>query len=296
MTDLPPPDPETTLRGQDDAATGSGPERSGSLRPQARDWSRYVAVGDSLTEGMSDPDTDVEDRYVGWADRLAALLAPHSPGFSYANVAIRGRKIDDITGVQIDQSLALQPDLVSLIGGGNDILRPKADIEDLAGKLEAAVARVRASGADVLLATTTDPAGAPIIEKVRGRAATLTAHIWGIAGRHGCYVLNLWSLDVLKDWRMWAPDRIHLSTEGHRRVALAAYAALGHDPAEADWHVPLPPQPDAGRLEQWRDNAVWAREYAVPWVQRRLQGRSSGDHIAPKRPELEPVQPPDQPS
>lgn len=280
------------LPADDDSVRGAGPDRPGTLRPSAQEWRRFVAVGDSLTEGMSDPDPDVADAFVGWADRLAALLAPHAEGFSYANVAIRGRKLDDIATVQVDQALSLQPDLVSIIGGGNDILRPKADIDELAARLEKAVARVRAGGADVLMATTTDPAGAPIIERVRGRSATLTAHIWGIAAQHGCYVLNLWSMEVLKDWRMWAPDRIHLSTEGHRRVALAAYAALGHDPAEADWAVPLPPQSGAGRLEQWRDNALWAREYAMPWVQRRLQGRSSGDHITPKRPELEPVAPP----
>lgn len=264
--------------------------RTGTLRPQARAWHRYVAVGDSFTEGMSDADPDAEDRYIGWADRLAALLAPHSPDFSYANVAIRGRKIEDIATTQVDQALALHPDLVSIVGGGNDILRPKADLDDIAGKLEAAVARIRQSGADVLLATPSDPVGAPIIERVRGRAGALAAHVWTIAQRHECYVMNQWAFGFLKDWRMWAPDRIHMTEEGHRRVALAAYTALGHDPAEADWHVPLPPQPEPGRLEQLRDNALWAREYAMPWVQRRLQGRSSGDGIVPKRPELGPVQ------
>lgn len=90
---------------------------------------------------------------------------------------------------------------------------------------------------------------------------------------------------------MWAPDRIHMTTEGHRRVALAAYAALGHDPADADWQVPLPPQPVPGRLQMLRENAQWVREYAAPWVQRRIQGRSSGDNVDPKRPTLAPVRP-----
>jgi lysophospholipase L1-like esterase len=265
--------------------------RHGTLSPEPRAWSRYVAIGDSFTEGMSDADPEVENRYVGWADRLAALLSAHVEEFGYANLAVRGRKLEDIVTRQLERALELEPDLVSIVGGGNDILRPKADIDALAARLEQAVARARASGADVLLATPTDPVGAPVIRRTRGRAATYVAHIWAIAQRHDCYVINQWSFDFLKDWRMWAPDRIHMTSEGHRRVALAAYAALGHDPAEADWQVPLPPQPEPGRLEMLRGNAQWAREYAAPWVQRRLQGRSSGDHVAPKRPTLAPVEP-----
>ena len=99
-------------------------------------WSRYVAVGDSFTEGMSDADPRVPDRFVGWADRLAAHLAAVVAGedFGYANLAVRGRLLADIAGRQVDDALALGPDLVSIVGGGNDILRPKADIDALAGR------------------------------------------------------------------------------------------------------------------------------------------------------------------
>ncbi|MFK5647318.1 SGNH/GDSL hydrolase family protein [Ornithinimicrobium sp. LYQ121] len=258
--------------------------------PGARAWTRYVAVGDSFTEGMSDPDPTTPGAYVGWADRLATLLAPHAEEFSYANLAVRGRKLADVAGPQLDAALELEPDLVSIVGGGNDLLRPRADVDALAARLETAVARARATGADVLMATPTDPAGAPIIGRTRGRVGVYIAHIWTIAEQHGAFVLNQWACDFLKDWRMWAQDRIHMTPEGHRRIALAAYAALGHDPADADWHVPLPPQAPPGALETIRDNAQWARDYGAPWVQRRLQGRSSGDTVSAKRPGLLPVE------
>jgi lysophospholipase L1-like esterase len=264
---------------------------TGSIRPEPRPWTRYVAIGDSFTEGMSDADPQADDRYIGWADRLASLLAPHAEEFGYANLAVRGRKLADIAGPQTQAALELQPDLVSIVGGGNDILRPRADIDALATQLEDAVGRIRASGADVLMATPTDPADAPVIKHTRGRMATYTAHIWKIAQRNGCYVLNQWSFDFLRDWRMWSEDRIHMTSEAHRRVALAAYASLGHDPAEADWHIPLPPAQRAGRIEVIRDNAQWAKVHAGPWVQRRIQGRSSGDHIGPKRPAIGPIPP-----
>ncbi len=263
---------------------------SGSVSPAPRQWSRYVAIGDSFTEGLCDLDPEVDGHFVGWADRLAALLAPHTPGaFGYANLAVRGRMLAQIAGAQTETALALQPDLVSIVGGGNDILRPRADLDTLAEQLEDAVVRLRATGADVLVASPTDPRDAPVIRATRGRMAIYTAHIWKIAQRHGCYVLNQWGLDFLRDWRMWSQDRIHLTSEGHRRVALAAYAGLGHDPADVDWHVPLPPGATPGRLEVIRDNAQWAKQHAGPWVARRFQGRSSGDHISAKRPEVMPL-------
>jgi lysophospholipase L1-like esterase len=267
-----------------------------SLRSEPAAYNRYVAIGDSFTEGMADPDPARANRYVGWADRLAAHLAPMAGNdsgdrgaFGYANLAIRGRLLADIAGPQVDRALALAPDLVSIVGGGNDILRPRADIDALAARLEEAVARLRAGGADVLLSTPSDPRDAPLIKASRGRAATYTAHIWSIARRHDAHVIDLWGMAALRDWRLWAPDRIHLTPEGHRRVALNAFTALGFTAPDDGWAIPLPPAPAISRSEWARANARWAREYVAPWVQRRLRGQSSGDTITAKRPTVTPL-------
>jgi lysophospholipase L1-like esterase len=264
--------------------------------PEAgRTWRRYVAIGDSFTEGMSDPNPAEEGRYIGWADRLAehlALLAREAGhDFAYANLAVRGRLLTDVTGPQLDAALALGPDLVSMVGGGNDILRPRADLDVIAARLEDAVARIQEAGADVLLATPVDPADAPLIRHLRGRHAIHTANIFSIAQRRGCYVINQWGMHALRDWRMWAEDRIHMTSEGHRRVALSALSALGHRTDRADWTTPLPDAPVLSRREWAAANAAWARQHLAPWVQRRLRGESSGDAVAAKRPRLAPVQP-----
>lgn len=264
------------------------------MTPPERPWRRYVAIGDSFTEGMSDEDPSRLGEYVGWADRLAGMLArvaaAEEAGFDYANLAVRGRLLADVTERQLSEALALRPDLVSIVGGGNDILRPRADMTALAGTLEHAVARIRESGADVLLATPTDPAEAPVIRHLRGRHAIHAANIWSIARRHGCHVIDQWGMRSLKDWRMWAEDRIHMTPEGHRRVALAAFAALGYPPEDADLDVPLPPQPAPRRGERWRADSQWLREHVRPWVGRRLARRSSGDSRTAKRPRLTPYE------
>ncbi len=128
-------------------------------------WGRYVAVGDSLSEGLDDRAAD--GSYRGWADRLAELLADEAYAqgrpFEYGNLAVRGRLMADIATRQVDDALALQPDLVSIWGGGNDCLRPRADIDGVSALLDEAVARIRATGADVLMSTTTYVKGAPFV-------------------------------------------------------------------------------------------------------------------------------------
>jgi lysophospholipase L1-like esterase len=257
-------------------------------------WTRYVAIGDSFTEGMCDDDPALahDGEFAGWADRLAAHLSERSRAegidFGYANLAVRGRKLADIVGPQLDHALALEPDLVSIVGGGNDILRPKADLDALAAQLEAAVVRIRETGADVLMATPVDPADAPLVKATRGRAAIHTANIWSIARRRRAHVVDQWGLHALRDWRMWSEDRIHMTSEGHRRVSLAALDALGLPHPDDTWATPLDPAPPLSRRDVLAANAQWAREYVGPWVHRRLTGRSSGDHRQAKRPEVTP--------
>lgn len=257
-------------------------------------WQRYVAVGDSFTEGLWDqPEPDGECR--GWADVLAAHLSTRRTSvgdepLAYANLAIRGRLLRPILAQQLPDALAMQPDLVSLVGGGNDILRPATDVDALARSLEDAVVAIRATGADVLLSTGVDAADSPIVRRTRGRVGVYNAHVWSIARRHGGHVLDLWGMRSLRDWRMWAPDRIHLTADGHARVAQAALVALGLPPDDAAWDDPLTPLPPTPRIQQARENAQWLREHVYPWATRRLRGQSSGDTRVAKRPYLEPVE------
>ena len=266
-------------------------------------WRRYVALGDSFTEGLWDvPDGEPPSRTElvspalecrGWADLLAGHLAERSAGadgepFRYANLAVRGRLLGPILREQLPVALEHGPDLVSLIGGGNDLLRPSADPDRLARDLERAVVGLRSAGADVLLGTGMDVKDSPLVRRSRSRVAVMNAHVWSIAQRHGGHVLDLWGMRSLRDWRMWAPDRIHLTTEGHRRVAQGALVALGLEPDDDAWDDALAPLPPLPRAAQVRADVDWWRSHAYPWATRRLRGRSSGDQRGPKRPELLP--------
>ena len=261
------------------------------LHSPAPRWTSYVAIGDSFTEGLWDTDPAHPDRCRGWADRLAATLsarrvAADETPLRYANLAVRGKLLGPIVGDQLPRALDLAPDLVSLVGGGNDILRPRADVDRLSAVLEEAVVALRAAGVDVLLATGFDASESPIVSMTRSRVGVYNTNIWTIARRHGAHVLDLWGMRALQDWRVWAQDRIHLTDEGHRRVADAALVGLGLAPDDADWDVPLTPLPRAPFSERARENARWAREYVGPWIRRRIRHESSGDGRAAKYPDL----------
>ncbi|MFP3986719.1 SGNH/GDSL hydrolase family protein [Streptomyces sp. E11-3] len=248
----------------------------------------YVAVGDSFTEGVGDPGPD--DTFVGWADRLAVLLADRHPehSFRYANLAVRGKLLDQIVEDQVPRAKELAPELVSFCAGGNDIIRPGSDPDDVAERFERAVADLKNSVENVLVTTGFDTRGVPVLRHLRGKVATYTAHVRAIADRYDCPVLDLWSLKSVQDRRAWDGDRLHLSAEGHTRVALRAGQVLGlRVPADPD--QPWPPLPPRGALEDRRDDIQWAREYLVPWIGRRLRGESSGDHVSAKRPHLTPL-------
>jgi lysophospholipase L1-like esterase len=252
----------------------------------------FVAIGDSFTEGLNDPAPGGGFR--GWADLVAGTLAARRPGFRYANLAIRGKLLGQVVAEQLPRAVELAPELVSLAAGGNDILHG-CDVDELAATFEPAVAKLQAAGSRVLIFTGFDPRMFPVIRLLRGRIAAYNMHLRGLADQYGCDLVDLWSMRALKDTRAWSADRLHLTTEGHRQVARRACEVLGL-PADAGWRVPPAParRPSArpGRsvwLTARRQDARWAREYAGPWLRRRLTGTSTGDGVLPKRPDLLPV-------
>ncbi len=242
----------------------------------------FVAIGDSFTEGLQDPHPDGSMR--GWADRLAELLAGHNPSLRYANLAVRGKLLDQIVSHQLPVALAARADLISFSAGGNDILRPGADPDAVAERYEQAVITLRSTGARVLVFTGMDTGGTPILRLARGKIATYNEHLRVIAARHDCDVIDLWGLTPLHDRRAWSDDRLHLSPAGHDRVSRLAAHVLGLPAAD-----PHEGWPDIASALTRREDLQWAREYFLPWIGRRLRHRSTGDGLAAKRPDLEQI-------
>ncbi|WP_394435773.1 SGNH/GDSL hydrolase family protein [Streptomyces sp. SGAir0957] len=247
-------------------------------------YTSLVAVGDSFTEGMSDllPDGS----YRGWADLLAARMAARTPGFRYANLAVRGKLIQQIVDEQVDVAAAMKADVVTLVGGLNDTLRPKCDMVRVRDLLTEAVEKLAPSCQQLVLMRSPGRNG-PVLERFRPRMEELFTCVDELAAKYDALVIDLYGVPVLADQRMWDVDRLHPTAEGHRRIAEAVWQGLGYE-GESEWRTPL----DAAVLPNWLARRVadarFARQHLVPWIGRRLTGRSSGDGRPPKRPELAP--------
>jgi lysophospholipase L1-like esterase len=254
---------------------------------QPHPWRRFVAVGDSFTEGIGDPDPTSPGSHRGWADRVAEVLAQQVDDFAYGNLAIRGRLIGQIVAEQVEPALALKPDLVTFSAGGNDVLRPGSDPDAVAQLFEDAVVRLGSDGATVVAFTGIDTNFTPVFRGLRGKIAIYNENIRAIADRHDCIVADQWALKEVQDMRFFDDDRLHYNRLGHHEIARMVLRAL---------NVPndlQPMQPDPLPTRTWREaravDLVWAREFLVPWVVRRVRHQSSGDFVTAKRPDPAPV-------
>jgi lysophospholipase L1-like esterase len=244
-------------------------------------FTSYIAIGDSFSEGYGDERPDGTVR--GWADFVAVGLALASAPatVTYANLAIRGRKLAPIVSDQLDAALAQHPQLLSLNGGGNDLMRPRVSIDYIARELDAAADRAVASGAHVVLASGANPSRhIPMGGLLERRGNELADAVRDRLPRDGVTFVDNWGDTELAELRYWSRDQLHLNALGHARVAGNVLAALGV----------AAPEFGAGELSAVRPRtAAYWREYVLPWIGRRLTGRSSGDNRDPKIALLAPV-------
>lgn len=235
----------------------------------------------------------------GWADRFAAGLDRIYPGLLYANLAIRGRRIAPVRDEQMEPALALGPDLVSVLAGANDMIRPGFDLDSTLDLMDEMQAAFRGIGATVLTITYPWQPG----HLLSDRSRAFNQGLRDVARSNGALLLDLETIPSTTDPRLWCHDRLHLNAEGHNRLARAMLALLegsaagrteltlesASEEGVPDWARELPPPPVVPRAKAIRRDLGWTFRYLLPWVGRRLTGRSSGDGRSAKYPDLVPA-------
>lgn len=254
-------------------------------------FARYVALGDSSTEGIDDPDTSVAGGYRGWSLRLAARIdAAQGGGLLYANLAVRGLTTAQIRERQLSAALAMRPDLATVFCGTNDVTAARFDAARVAADIEHMQRALVAGGATVVSFTLPDLTPLmPLARLIAPRIAALNRALAGASRASGAILVDFAAHPVATDPRLWSEDRIHANSAGHERIAAALAEALRLPDTASSWSEPFP---DAFRqsFSQWCSAELrWATRHLLPWVWQGLRGASSAQGRGPRRPELTPL-------
>jgi lysophospholipase L1-like esterase len=250
-------------------------------------YNRFIVCGDSYSEGMTDE--VVDGNFRGWADRVADEMAKHSDSFTYANLAIRGKLLQQVVDDQVPEAVKFisgKDTLISFHAGANDALRPGYDAAKTIAQYQSAVRELAKSGATILLFTVLEDTG----NKGRGsevwkkRFSEYNRAIKEVAAEVGAIITDANDLDFFKDNRFLAFDRLHLNAEGHWRVAHGVLEVLDY-PNDPAWKIPLPAAKPTPWLKARLIGVLWFFTFALPWILRRLQGKSSGDGRRAKYPQ-----------
>lgn len=239
---------------------------------------KFVAIGDSFTEGVGDELPD--GRVRGWADIAAQGWADASgQPIQYANLAIRGKLAWSIIEEQLEPALALRPTHLSFNGGGNDMLRPRTNVEHIADTFSRVLRRCDDQGVTVILLSGANPSGQlPLGSLIQRRGDELSAAVLRRIAKRPDVVRALnWPDRELSTGQYWAEDRLHMNAAGHHRVAARVLHALGYEPP-AEWWAPTAEGPEAP------GGFAYYRQHVGPWMKRRLTGTSSGDGRTAKYP------------
>ncbi|MEI2278042.1 SGNH/GDSL hydrolase family protein [Paenarthrobacter ilicis] len=244
---------------------------------------RYVALGDSFTEGVGDPSPVLPNGVRGWADRVAEKLAKAEPGWEYANLAVRSKRLRHIIDEQLAPALAMRPTLITLYAGGNDILDFGTDMDALLTDYELLVAQLSATGATLVLFTGFDVKVSAVLEPFKKRNTLYNQRVRDIAAKYGAVLVDYWCFDAYKDKRMWAPDRLHMSKAGHKYLAAQVLNHLNvpHKIKPKEWEPP-----SRLTLREWeRAQRRWVNDWVVPLFGRKLRGVTLGDSTRARWPE-----------
>lgn len=246
----------------------------------------YVALGDSLSEGLGDFGFAESRVHSGWADRFAMLLAreakKHNHDFHYANMAIRGAKIADIMGIQLERALAEKPDLVTVMAGQNDLLSSTENMPKLERQFREGIQKLKDAGCTVIVSNTINPIHLMVFRPLARLATVMTEMIERVAKELDVPVHDVHRIESLADVAYWAEDMVHFSGPGHIKVAneAAALLKLSYRLSELD-DIEIA-EPARGVLGTSR----WVAVHVLPFFWRRIRRVSSGDGLEPKLPTL----------
>ncbi|MGC5324716.1 SGNH/GDSL hydrolase family protein [Brevibacillus sp. SYSU BS000544] len=185
-------------------------------------WNRFVAIGDSVTKGIGDEVNNIPCR--SWADHLALEWQNKNTSFYYENLAIRGLTAAEVRETQLEKAVSLQPDIVSVVAGGNDVLKSVWNPTIFEREFTFMLERLSQTGATIISSTVPD---FPVLrklpdqkaEQVRIQLQELNELIRKSCEKYTILCSDIWRAPFTMDHSGWSEDGIHPNSIGYMQLA-----------------------------------------------------------------------------
>jgi lysophospholipase L1-like esterase len=193
------------------------------LFDQGVPWGRYVALGDSITEGeLGDPYPPYEEK--GWAEMLADAFRTVRPDFKFFNLGERYKTTRDIRERQVGRALELKPDLVTVWAGGNDMLIENYDVRITETEFEAMIAALEETGATILTGTWPNIFESGVMPEelavlIRDKWVAMNEAVRKVAQRHDVVFIDMQRMEFGTDPDIWSQDLQHINRRGQALTA-----------------------------------------------------------------------------
>lgn len=189
-------------------------------------WKRFVAIGDSFTEGIGDEIEGIALK--SWVDHFVQLC---ENDIEYANFAKRGLVTEEIRSQQLEKALTFNPDLVSLIAGANDVLKGRWNHDAYKNDMEFMIDILSKKGADIMIANLPDftvrlpfPSGKKQVLKEKLLEANEV--ILSLSREYKLHHVDFWNHHLVNDNTLWSTDFIHPNSKGYVKVAELIFSSL----------------------------------------------------------------------
>ncbi|MBR9743048.1 SGNH/GDSL hydrolase family protein [Bacillus cereus] len=189
-------------------------------------WQRFVAIGDSFTEGIGDEVEGIALK--SWVDYFVQLCVND---IEYANFAKRGLVTKEIRSQQLEKALAFKPDLVSLIAGANDVLKGRWNLQTYRNDMEFMIDKLSQTGADIMIANLPDftvrlPFSSEKKQILKEQLLEANDVIRSLSREYKLHLVDFWSHPLVNDNTLWSTDLIHPNSKGYVKVAELIFNSL----------------------------------------------------------------------
>ncbi|MEC2625679.1 SGNH/GDSL hydrolase family protein [Bacillus cereus] len=189
-------------------------------------WKRFVAIGDSFTEGRGDEVEGIALK--SWVDHLVQLC---EKDIEYANFAKRGLVTEEIRLQQLEKALTFNPDLVSLIAGANDVLKGRWNHDAYKNDMEFMIDTLSKAGADIIIANLPDftvrlPFASEKKQEIKEQLLEANEVIHSLSREYKLHHVDFWNHHLVNDNTLWSKDLIHPNSKGYVKVAELIFSSL----------------------------------------------------------------------